>query len=907
MADKLIYAFGGGGAEGRGDQKALLGGKGSGLAEMAGLGLPVPPGFTITTAVCTHFHAHGGNYPESLAAEFDEQLSRLQTAVGRRFGDARDPLLVSVRSGAATSMPGMMDTILNLGMNDEAVAGMTANGFDARFVRDCYRRLLQMYGDVVLKVDDGGFERALHQARHELNVTNDAELPAATLDTLIETFKGVIVAGGKVFPQDPRAQLQGAIGAVFESWHTQRAKDYRRLHGMTDDGGTAVNVQAMVFGNRGSDCATGVAFTRDPSTGERRLYGEYLINAQGEDVVAGIRTPLQITPRAGDGGGLAADFPEAHAELERACAILEHHRRDMQDLEFTVERRKLYMLQTRAGKRSGPAAVRIAVDMVEEGLIDWKQALRRAEPGHLVQMLAPVFDPEEVAAAVAAGRLLGHGLAAGPGAASGRIALTAERAAAMAKEGPVLLVRDETSPEDIVGMFASAGILTSRGGMTSHAAVVARGLGKPCIVGAGALQVDEAAGELRVGDRVFREGDELSMDGTAGDVLAGKLKARPAEVLQAIVEGNAAARSRGVECFEKLLLWADEERQLEVWANADTPHDARVARAFGAQGIGLCRTEHMFFHEDRLPWVRRMILGADATARREALAHLLPMQRGDFEGILEAMAGLPVTIRLLDPPLHEFLPHEPKALQDLAEQMGVPAETVRRTAEALAESNPMLGHRGCRLGLTAPDIYDMQVEAIARAACTLVKRKIDAIPEIMMPLVGAEEEMATLRARTEAILAKVFAEEGVKPHVQIGTMIEVPRAALIADRIARHADFFSFGTNDLTQMTYGYSRDDVGKFLPRYLEDGLLPRDPFASIDQEGVGQLVKMACAKGRATRADLKLGVCGEHGGDPRSVVFFHDVGLDYVSCSPYRVPIARLSAARAALGAGPGGGDS
>jgi pyruvate,orthophosphate dikinase len=905
-AEKLIYFFGGGAAEGRGDQKALLGGKGSGLAEMAGLGLPVPPGFTVTTEVCHHFHAHGGAYPDDFAAEFERNLARLEEAVGRRFGDARDPLLVSVRSGAPTSMPGMMDTILNLGLNDTAVEAMSRNGFEPRFVRDCYRRLLTMYGDVVMGVPHHVFEEALGEARSAQRAASDAELSAETLDRVIAEFERLIQGhAGAPFPQDPKSQLWGAMGAVFESWNNRRAREYRRLHGLSDVGGTAVNVQTMVFGNRGPDCATGVAFTRDPSSGERRLYGEYLVNAQGEDVVAGTRTPKSIAPREGD--GLRDEFPEAERALVGVCEILERHRRDMQDVEFTIEAGKLYMLQTRSGKRSGPAAVRIAVDMVEEELIDRREALRRAEPQHLAQLLAPVFDAGEKAKAVAEGRLLAHGLAAGPGAASGRIALDAERAAEMAKAGPVLLVRAETSPEDIVGMFAAAGILTSRGGMTSHAAVVARGLGKPCIVGAAALEVDEKAGVLRVGERTFREGDALSMDGSAGDVLAGALAPRPSEVVQALVEGRAEARTRAVECFNKILEWADAERRLEVWANGDTPRDAEVARAFGAQGIGLCRTEHMFFEEDRIPWVRRMILARDAAARREALARLLPVQQGDFEGILEAMGALPVTIRLLDPPLHEFLPHEDRALAQLAQQMGVPVEEVRRTAEALAEANPMLGHRGCRLGLTAPDIYDMQVEAIARAACGLARRGVDTHPEIMMPLVGTEEEMRRLRERTEQVLGRVFAEEGTSLPIPIGTMIEVPRAALVAGRIAQVADFFSFGTNDLTQMTFGYSRDDVGKFLPQYLESGLLPRDPFASIDAEGVGQLVELACQRGREARPDLQLGVCGEHGGDPASVVFFHDVGLDYVSCSPYRVPVARLAAARAALGYGPGGGDT
>ena len=893
MSDtKRIYGFGGGTAEGRGDQKELLGGKGAGLAEMSGLGVPVPPGFTITTEVCREFHASGGRYPEALAAEFDEHLGRLQEMLGRQFGDPANPLLLSVRSGGPYSMPGMMDTVLNLGMNRSVVEGMIAAGLDERFTRDCFRRLLTMYGDVVMGVPHEAFETRLATARAREGVANDAELSAAALRQLAEEYLELIAADGEPFPDKPLDQLWGAIGAVFESWNNQRARDYRRLAGLSEDSGTAVNVQAMVFGNRGTDCATGVAFTRNPATGEHGIYGEFLINAQGEDVVAGIRTPQSIA--ADGGGGLGAHFPQAMADLEGVCAKLEQHRREMQDVEFTIEAETLYMLQTRDGQRTGPATVRIAVDMADEGLIDSREALRRVEASHLEQLLAPVFDVEEKAAAIAAGDLLTRGLGAGPGAASGRIALTAERAEQMAADGSVLLVRAETSPEDIVGMHASSGILTSRGGMTSHAAVVARGLGKPCIVGAGELEVDEHAGELRVDGRTFTEGEVLSIDGTTGEVLAASLAPHPSEVLQAVLDGEQSD-STAVRVFRELLDWADAERRLKVRANADTPHDARVARALGAEGIGLCRTEHMFFDEARLPWVRQVILSDDPSRRDEALSRLLPVQQGDFEGILEAMDGLPVTIRLLDPPLHEFLPHEEKALVQLAEQMGIDAQEVASKAESLTEANPMLGHRGCRLGLTTPEIYDMQVEAIVRAAAKLSQAGGDPRPEIMVPLVGTTEEMVRLRARTAEVRDRVLAEENAGLEIPIGTMIEVPRAALVADRIAAHADFFSFGTNDLTQMTYGFSRDDVAKFLPQYVEDGILDGDPFESLDQAGVGQLVSGACEKGRAAKPELKIGICGEHGGDPASIAFFHATGLDYVSCSPYRVPIARLSAAK------------
>ncbi len=896
MSKKYVYFFGGGSAEGRGDQKELLGGKGAGLAEMSGLGLPVPPGFTLTTEACIEYHAAGQQLPAGLEDQFAEQLAKLEELQGRKFGDPEDPLLLSVRSGGPVSMPGMMDTVLNLGLNDEIVEAQIAKGVDPRFIRDCYRRLLTMYGDVVLGVPHARFEEVLASARQSEGVATDYEISAEGLAGVISAFEKVIAEHGKPFPLDPMDQLWGGAKAVFDSWNVQRARDYRRLHGLPEDSGTGVNVQTMVFGNRGTDCATGVAFTRDPATGENKIYGEFLINAQGEDVVAGTRTPHAI---GAEEGGLREEFAEAYDDLVEVCKTLENHRRDMQDVEFTIEHRKLYMLQTRAGKRTGAAAVRIAVEMEEEGLIDKAEALRRVDPNQLVQLLAPVFDPADKEKAVAAGDLLARGLAAGPGAAAGRIALTADRAAEMAQDGPVLLVRDETSPEDIVGMHASAGILTSRGGMTSHAAVVARGLGKPCIVGAGALTVDEEKGELRVDGRVFQEGDRLSIDGTTGEVLAGELAARPSEVLQVLLEGEQAV-SPSVHAFEELLTWSDEARKMRVRANADTPNDARVARSLGAEGIGLCRTEHMFFEEDRLPWVRQVILARSSEERDVALAHLLPVQQGDFEGILEAMDGLPVTVRLLDPPLHEFLPREEKAVAQLAEQMGLPAAEIEEKVESLAEFNPMLGHRGCRLGLTYPEIYTMQVEAIVRAAHVLKGKGLDPRPEIMVPLVGHEGEMTRLRASIVDTLAKVASETGVEMEIPVGTMIEVPRAALVADQIAHHADFFSFGTNDLTQMAFGYSRDDAGRFLPHYVEAEILPADPFERLDTEGVGQLVALACERGRQTKPDLKLGICGEHGGEPSSIMFFAGCGLDYVSCSPYRVPIARHAAARAALAA-------
>ncbi len=898
MSDKNIYLFGGGSAEGAGQSREILGGKGAGLAQMSALGIPVPPGFTITTEVCNAYHARGRRYPEGLEEEFHAQLAALEALQGRRFGDLEDPLLLSVRSGSAISMPGMMDTVLNLGLSRESVEAQIAAGVDPRFLRDCDRRLVTMYGDVVLGLPHDDFEAILSRQRSAAGVESDAELTADDLAAVTDAHLELIASSGTPFPEEPLAQLWGAVAAVFDSWNIQRARDYRRLHQIADDLGTGVNVQAMVFGNRGPDCATGVAFTRNPATGQRRIYGEYLINAQGEDVVAGTRTPLSIAPTDGS-GGLAADFPEAYAELQNVCDVLEDERKEMQDVEFTIEDGKLYMLQTRDGQRTGAAAARIAVAMVEESRIDSATALERVEGEQIAQLLAPVFDPDEKRAAIEDGRLLATGLAAGPGAASGRIALTAERAAEMAAGGDVVLVRDETSPEDIVGMHASVGILTSRGGMTSHAAVVARGMGKPCIVGASALAVDSEAGEVRVGDRVYREGDEISIDGTAGEVIAGPLAAHPSDVLDALLSGEGD--SPLISATRQLLAWSDDSRRRAIRANADTPHDAAVARALGAEGIGLCRTEHMFFEETRLGWVRQVILARRAAGRTEPLARLRPVQQSDFEGIFEAMDGLPVTVRLLDPPLHEFLPREESAIARLAGQMGLTRQQIEDTLESLSESNPMLGHRGCRLGLTHPEIYAMQVEAIVRATVALARRGLDPRPEIMVPLVGTEAEMARLREQVVEIVETVLAEAECELEIPIGTMIEVPRAALVADRIASHADFFSFGTNDLTQMTFGYSRDDVASFLPEFVEKGILAANPFATLDVEGVGQLVALACERGRSQKPGLKIGICGEHGGEPSSIAFFESCGLDYVSCSPYRVPVARLAAARATLGYG------
>jgi pyruvate,orthophosphate dikinase len=904
---KKVFAFGHGVAEGAGLGKEKLGGKGSGLAEMTALGIPVPPGFTIDTSVCNDYTR--GVPLDSVRAEVDAALARLEKDAGRKFGDPADPLLVSVRSGARSSMPGMMDTILNLGLTGKTLPALAAKSGE-RFALDCRRRFLEMYGDVVLHIPREEFNKVLNGKKAERKLAFDTELTAEDLKAVVRRDEEIVRQHtGRDFPDDPKEQLWGAIGAVFKSWDNERAKTYRKLHRIPEDWGTAVNVQAMVFGNRGETSATGVAFTRDPSTGEKRFYGEFLPNAQGEDVVAGIRTPR---PLAKDGSGISLEetMPQAYAELLHVRDLLEKAFRDMQDLEFTIEDKKLYLLQTRNGKRTGFAAVRIATEMVEEGVIDEDEAIARVEPEQLIQLLAPVFDNTEKAAAVKQGKLLGKGLPAGPGAASGRVALTAKRAVAMASDGggPVLLVREETSPEDIAGMNAAAGILTTRGGMTSHAAVVARGMGKTCVVGAGEITVDEHGGQVQARNLSAKEGDWISIDGTTGEVVLGKIATRPSEVLQVALEKSLAPEKAPVyRAFEKILSWADKRRRLGVRANADTPTDARVAVVFGAEGIGLCRTEHMFFEERRILAVREMILAESAEGRRKALAKILPMQRQDFVGIFREMGGRPVTIRLLDPPLHEFLPSEDAAVEKTAAELKVSPEKLRERVRQLHEMNPMLGHRGCRLGITHPEIYEMQVRAIFEAVAEAVRGGGRPDPEIMIPLIGTEQEFDRLKVLVDETARTVEKETGQPVPYKVGTMIEIPRAALRAGVIAKDCDFFSFGTNDLTQMTFGYSRDDAASFLPAYIEKGILPEDPFASLDQAGVGELVTIATKRGRETKKDLKVGVCGEHGGDPRSIEFFHGAGLDYVSCSPYRVPVARLAAARAALAEKKVGGSS
>ncbi|HYM60334.1 MAG TPA: pyruvate, phosphate dikinase [Thermoanaerobaculia bacterium] len=901
--EKHVYYFGDGQAEGNAKMKEVLGGKGAGLAEMTNIGVPVPPGFTISTRVCTHFYKHHKHYPPKLQDDVRANLARIERAVGRKFGDRDKPLLVSVRSGARASMPGMMDTILNLGLNDDTIEGLAASSGDERFALDSYRRFIQMYSDVVLEIDREEFEHKLVALRERIGVKTDPEIPADSLRELVAAYKEIVrEKNGKDFPQNVNDQLWGAIGAVFQSWNNARAKSYRKLNGIPDDWGTAVNVQSMVFGNMGADCATGVAFTRDPSTGVRRFYGEYLPNAQGEDVVAGIRTPLPITKAQviGEEKSLEEMMPEVYAQLEDVYKKLEAHYHDMQDIEFTIQSGKLYLLQTRTGKRTGFASVKIACDMVDEGLIERREAVLRVEAGQIVQLLSPVFDLKEKQIALKGGRFLARGLPAGPGAAAGRIAFNAERAVEMAKEGAVILARIETSPEDIVGMHVAAGILTTRGGLTSHAAVVARGMGRPCIVGAGALKIDYSRGEMRAeGHEALEEGDWVSIDGTTGEVLNGQLPTRPSEVLQVLLEGSMKPEESEVyRNFDRLLKWADEIRTLGVRTNADTPQDARVARLFGAHGIGLCRTEHMFFAEERILRVREMILARNEKGRRKALAQLLPFQRGDFEGIFRELNGMPVTIRLLDPPLHEFLPQTEGQISTVARDMGWGFVELRSKVSQLHETNPMLGHRGCRLGITYPEIYEMQTRAIFQAACDLKKEGIDVRPEVMIPLVGTVKELAMTTEMVRRVAAEVIHERGVEVPVVVGTMIEIPRAALIADKLADIAEFFSFGTNDLTQMTFGYSRDDAGTFLPEYVDKKILPKDPFESIDQEGVGQLVKLGTDRGRSANAKLKVGVCGEHGGDPDSIRFFRTCKLDYVSCSPYRVPVARLAAAQAEL---------
>ncbi len=882
---KWVYSFGDGTAEGRADLRALLGGKGANLAEMCVIGLPVPPGFTITTEVCTHFYAHGRRYP----AELEDQVRQGLTLVERRadagFGDPARPLLVSVRSGARASMPGMMDTVLNLGLNRETVRGLAAASGDPRFAWDSYRRFIQMYGDVVLGVPHSSFEGLLDQIKDETGARQDTELDAAALEDLAARYLAMIAERhGAPFPERPMDQLWGAIGAVFGSWMNERAVTYRRLHEIPEAWGTAVNVQAMVFGNMGEDCATGVAFTRDPATGENRFYGEYLINAQGEDVVAGLRTPRQLsiagkTLQGSSEPAMEQAMPEAYRRLVEVRNILERHYRDMQDIEFTVQRGKLWMLQTRAGKRTTQAALKIATDMVAETLIDQAEAVRRIEPLALNQLLHPAIDP------AAATRPFARGLPASPGAASGVVVFSADEAESRAGEN-VILVRVETSPEDVHGMHAAKGILTTRGGMTSHAAVVARGWGRPCVVGAGEVRIDYRQGAMTAGGTVVKAGESITIDGASGAVLLGEVP---------MIEPRLADE------FSTLMRWADSFRRLGIRANADTPEDARVARNFGAEGIGLCRTEHMFFDSDRIIAMRHMIMAADLPGRRAALAKLLPMQRQDFAGIFDVMRGLPVTIRLLDPPLHEFLPRSEAELAAVAHAADVPVEDLRKRAHALEEANPMLGHRGCRLAISYPEIAEMQARAIFEAAVEAGRRGgVSVIPEIMIPLAATKKEIDLLKAVIDRVAAEVARETGVKIDYSVGTMIELPRAALRAGELAQSAAFFSFGTNDLTQTTFGLSRDDVANVLKTYLEQGVFAADPFVTIDAEGVGELVRIGTARGRAARPDLKVGICGEHGGDPASIRFCDEAGLDYVSCSPYRVPIARLAAAQAALAA-------
>ncbi|MBO9425070.1 pyruvate, phosphate dikinase [Labrenzia sp. R4_1] len=882
---KWVYGFGNGSAEGAADMRNLLGGKGANLAEMSSLGLPVPPGFTITTEVCTYYYDNEKSYPPALEAEVAAAMDKVGEATGRKFGDPDRPLLVSVRSGARASMPGMMDTVLNLGLSDGTVEAIARESGDARFAYDSYRRFIQMYSDVVLGVDNHEFEDILEEYKERNDLTLDTEITAEAWQGIIEKFKALVEAElGKPFPQDPQEQLWGAIGAVFSSWMTPRAVTYRRLHDLPASWGTAVNVQAMVFGNMGENSATGVAFTRNPSTGENSLYGEFLVNAQGEDVVAGIRTPQDITEKARIEAGssnpsLEALMPEAFAEFQTYCDKLERHYKDMQDLEFTIEQGKLWMLQTRAGKRTAKAALKIAVDMVAEGMLEEEEAVFRVEPGALDQLLHPTIDPK------AERDILSTGLPASPGAASGAIVFTSDAAEQAKGDGrKVILVRVETSPEDIHGMHAAEGILTSRGGMTSHAAVVARGMGKPCVAGAGGLRIDYRNQTINVGGRQLKEGDIITIDGATGQILAGEVA-----MLQPTLSGD----------FGTLMGWADRGRRMTVRTNAETPQDAKVAREFGAEGIGLCRTEHMFFEGDRILAVREMILAETQEGRRAALAKLLPMQRQDFTDLFEIMHGLPVTIRLLDPPLHEFLPKTDEELKDVATAMGADPELLRDRALSLEEFNPMLGHRGCRLLVSYPEIAEMQARAIFEAAVAAAKATgAPVVPEIMVPLVGLKGELDLVRSSIEAMAKAVMEETGAELTYQVGTMVELPRAALKAAEIAESAEFFSFGTNDLTQTTFGISRDDAASFLGTYQTKGILEQDPFVSLDPEGVGELIKIGVERGRSTRPDIKLGICGEHGGDPSSITFCESVDLDYVSCSPYRVPIARLAAAQAAL---------
>lgn len=899
MSPKYVYFFGDGAADGSAKLRDLLGGKGCNLAEMANLGLPVPPGFTVTTEVCTYFYAHGKTYPTELDTELRNSLAKLETSMGRKFGDPTNPLLVSVRSGARVSMPGMMDTVLNIGLNDQTIQGL-ATRMGERSAWDCYRRFVQMYGDVVLglkpetKTEADPFEAIIEKVKHEKNIKFDTDLTTDDLKNLVRQFKQAVKDRlGKEFPDDAMTQLWGAIQAVFGSWNTPRANTYRQLNKIPEEWGTAVNVQAMVFGNTGLKSGTGVAFTRNPATGEKAFFGEYLTNAQGEDVVAGIRTPKPVIE-------LNSEFPAIYQQLIGIAHKLEEHFHEMQDLEFTFENEKLFMLQTRDGKRTGFAAVAIAVDMVEEGLKTVEEALVKMDPNALNHLLQPIFEPSSKQKAADEKRIVAKGLAAGPGAATGKLVFFADEAEEWAANGEkVILVRIETSPEDIRGMNAAEGILTARGGMTSHAALVARQMGKVCVVACSALEIDYEKRVMTVGDALIKQGDFISIDGFTGELIIGKVDTKPSEVVQVLISKTLKAEESPVyRRFAKLTEWSKKHRTMGIRTNADQPDQAAVAIAFGAEGIGLCRTEHMFFGGDRIDWVRRMILADSIELRREALSHILPMQREDFAGIFRVMDGLPVTVRTLDPPLHEFLPHEEEAIKDLSEKMGISPEVIEDKVHDLAEANPMLGFRGCRLGTRYPEITEMQARALFEAACDVAAEGKSVKPEIMIPLVGQVTELALQETIVRETAEKVFAEKGRRVEYLVGTMIELPRAVVTADRIAERAEFFSFGTNDLTQTTFGLSRDDAGKFLPIYVEKKILPYDPFVTIDFEGVGALIRMGVEKGRSVRNNLKIGICGEHGGDPESVKFCHSLSMNYVSCSPFRVPIASLAAAQAAI---------
>jgi len=885
---KYIYFFGQGRADGNGTMKDLLGGKGAGLAEMSRSGVPVPPGFTITTEVCRYFYKNKGKLPKEFKEQFKQAVQKLEKINGKKLGDPKDPLLVSVRSGAKFSMPGMMDTILNLGLNDEAVEGLAKLTNNPRFAWDAYRRFIQMFGNVVMGIEKDNFEHIIQEKKKEKGVAQDTELTADDWKDVVKKFKEIYVKNtGQEFPQNPMVQLEMARDAVFKSWNNKRAIDYRRINKIPDDLGTACNIQTMVFGNMGNDSATGVGFTRNPATGEKVFYGEYLVNAQGEDVVAGIRTPKPISE-------LEKEMPQVYSQLKKITTQLERHYRDVQDFEFTVERGKLYMLQTRTGQRTGVAALRIAVEMALEKIITKEEAITRVTPEQLNQLLVPVFDPEEIKKH----KPVAKGLPASPGATSGTVVFTADEAVKKSKDTPVLLVRNETCPDDIHGIELAQGILTATGGMTSHAAVVTRGMGKPCVVGCGAIRIDEEKGIFTVGDKIVKEGDWISIDGTTGNVFIGKISTGPSEILQVITGKLKPENSKIYQLYSKFMKWVDEIREIGVRTNADIPRDAKMARLFGAEGIGLCRTEHMFFAPERIPIMQKMILADTEEERRKALDELLPFQKEDFLGLFKEMEGFPVIIRTLDPPLHEFLPKTKEAAEELSKKIGIPAEKIWAKSQELHEFNPMLGHRGCRLGITYPEITEMQARAIMEAACELAKEGKKIIPEIMIPLVGHVNEFKHQKEIVVRVADEVQKKYKVKVKYMVGTMIEVPRGALTADEIAKEAEFFSFGTNDLTQMGFGFSRDDVAKFIQEYIAKKILPDDPFQKLDQVGIGELIKIGIQKGRKSNPKLEVGICGEHGGEPDSVKFCYRVGMNYVSCSPYRVPIARLALAQAVI---------